>query len=328
MVLESRVLTARQSVRAEMPDLDPAAVAAEIEERARKLQQSDMNYVVTDAERGRLRKEFEDELRSRYFAIGPGNTQRYIFRGLGAAKESGSPVTLRYKIDIGGNDPKALHRLTIVTQNSDPQVKEIPLGQSMQMTLSPATIDSEGNLIVNIINGDIYRGLAGAEEGGPSETMTFPPDGLEISYSVGSYQANFLRAVIVLWMKLVFLAMIAILAATFLSFSVASLVAFGTFLIAESAGFLFESLEFYDATDQKGQLLVHRVIIRGIAVPISEMFHFYSTLRPTANLVDGQVIAWGRVLLAAGVMGVVTLVLYAIAVTIFRKRELAMYSGH
>ena len=40
--------------------------------------------------------------------------------------------------------------------------------------------------------------------------------------------------VVVLWLKRAFLAMVAVTASTFLSFSVASLMAFGTFLVADT----------------------------------------------------------------------------------------------
>jgi len=327
MVLETQVLTARTSVGPELPDLDLEAVYKEIDERAAKLKAADLNYEYTDAEKTRLAKEFSDEIRSKFFAIGGGRTQRYIFTGLSPAKDRDSSVTLRYKVDIGANDPKQLHRLTIVTPNAQPEVKEIPLGQTMQMTISPSAIDSKGILIVSIINGDFYRAQSGDPEWAGADTMTFPPDGLDIFYSVGSYHANFLRVMLVLWIKLAFLAMIAILAATFLSFAVASLVAFGTFMIAESAGFLYDALDYYASTGTQGEIILHRVLIRAIAVPISRMFSFYAQLKPTANLVDGLVVPWDKVLLTAGVLGTVTLVLYIAAVLIFRRRELATYSG-
>jgi hypothetical protein len=198
----------------------------------------------------------------------------------------------------------------------------------MTLAVSPASIGSDGTLDVKVLNGDYYRGQENDPDWANKDTMSFPPDAFEVFYPVGSYRANFLRVVVILWLKLAFLAMVAVTAATFLSFAVASLVAFGTFLIAESAKFLFDSLEYYASTDQKGNIDFFRMAVRSIAVPISRMFHFYSTLRPTANLVEGRLVGWGTVSLAVSVLGLLTVLLYAIAVTIFRRRELAMYSGH
>jgi hypothetical protein len=57
------------------------------------------------------------------------------------------------------------------------------------------------------------------------------------------------------------------------------------------------------------------------------MFHFYSQLKPTATLIDGRMIGWDKVAITVGVLGSITALLYLAAVMIFRKRELAMYSG-
>lgn len=329
LILQSQVLTARDSVRPDLPELEPEAVAKEIQERVVKAAKTDENFRDTPAARAKLLKDYREERRAQFYAIGGGDSRVYRFKGLKAAKESGSPLTLRYKVDVGANDPKVVHRVTFGLTNSAPIVQEVPLGQSMTLNVSPASIDSEGNLELRVLNGDYYRFADGAppEEWQNKDTMSFPPDGLEIYYSVGGYQANFLRVVLVLWMKLAFLAMVAVCAATFLSFSVASLVAFGTFLIAESAKYLYDSLEYYASTTDKGQIDFFRVAVRAIAVPISRAFHFYSTLRPTANLVEGRVVPWTTVGLAAVVLGLITLLLYGVAVAVFRRRELAMYSG-
>lgn len=329
LILQSQVLTARASVRPRLPELDPAAVAKEIEERVAKARQTDDKFQDTDVARAKLLREYEDERRAQFYAIGGGDAKVFEFKGLKAAKDSGSPLSLRYKVDVGANDPKVVHRVTFGLPNAAPVVQEVPLGQAMTLNVSPASIGSDGNLELRVLNGDYYMFADGApkEQWANKDTMSFPPDGLEIYFPVSSYQANFLRVVVVLWLKLAFLAMVAVCASTFLSFAVASLVAFGTFLIAESAKFLYDSLEYYASTTDKGEIDFFRLLVRSIAVPISRVFHFYSTLRPTANLVEGRVVAWSTVGLAAAVLGLLTALLYAIAVTIFRRRELAMYSG-
>jgi hypothetical protein len=159
------------------------------------------------------------------------------------------------------------------------------------------------------------------------DVMTIPPDGLEVSFAVGGYEGNFLRVMLVLWLKLAFLAMVGVWAATYLSFSVASLIAFGTFLIAESSGFLSTSLEYFNADDGKGNVNYAIVVIRTIALPIAWAGKHYADLKPTANLVDGRLMDWGTVAIAAVALGLITAILYGIGVLIFSKRELATYSG-
>ena len=97
--------------------------------------------------------------------------------------------------------------------------------------------------------------------------------------------------------------------------------------IAESAGFLNTSLEYYSANDGKGNIDVMKIVIRLIAVPVAWVFKHYAELQPTANLVDGRMMSWGTVAIAALVLGLLTGLLYAIATLIFTRRELATYSG-
>ncbi|MHC4121701.1 MAG: ABC transporter permease, partial [Planctomycetota bacterium] len=52
-------------------------------------------------------------------------------------------------------------------------------------------------------------------------TVIFPLDGLEVLYKADSFGANFLRAVLLILFRLIFLACLGIMAATFLSFPVA-----------------------------------------------------------------------------------------------------------
>src|SRR5262249_46310225 len=153
------------------------------------------------------------------------------------------------------------------------------------------------------------------------------PDGLEVYFPDGSYRLNFLRIVMVLWLKLAFLAMVGVTASTFLSFPVAALVAFGAFFMAQSAGYLFTSLDYYSSVDEKNNIDYFPTTTRGTAWPISRGFKFSSDLKPTASLVDGRMVPWSTVLFAAATIGTLCAVLYAIGVAIFRKRELATYSG-
>lgn len=327
-VLESQVLAARVGVRPEAPELDAEAVQRELEDRVRRARATDSTFIDSSSARAKLLDELENEHRTKYFAIGGGDQREFVFPGLAEARRAGSPMTLRYRVDVGANDPKTVFRVTFALPNMEPFVQQVPLGQIMTINVNPAAIGTDGMLRLRVLNGDAERGQAGDPEWANAETMSFPPDGLTVFYPVSSYHANFLRVVLMLWLKLAFLAMIAICAGTFLSFSVASVVAFGTFIIAEGAKFLFDALEYYSAVDTKGNVDYFRIVVRAIAVPISRTFHYYSNLRPSANLVDGRVVEWTSVILAALVLGLATALLYAIAVTVFRRRELAMYSGN
>lgn len=320
-ILETQVLTARQSVKPLLPQMDPSAVSQEIAERAERARRSDPSFRDTPEARQQLLKDFLTERQQAFLSIGPGQRELYRFPGLGKVRERGLPVTLRYRVNAGANDPRAAYRLTFFMQNAQPAIQEVPLGQTLTLRVSPASIGEDGVLEVLIVNGDAARQTSN------EETVTFPPDGLEVYYPVSSYRMNYARVIGVLWLKLAFLAMVGICAATHLSFSVSCLVAFGVFLMAESASFLVESLEYYESSGKQGEILWARLIVRAIAVPVAYGFKFYAELRPSAHLVEGRLLDWGTVSRGVAVLFVLTGSLFAAAVAIFRRRELATYSG-
>ncbi|MGP1271759.1 MAG: ABC transporter permease [Phycisphaerales bacterium] len=196
-------------------------------------------------------------------------------------------------------------------------------------------VREDGSIAVDIYNGEVGYAINRATGQIASvqilpnpEPMRFPEQSLSISFPVGSYHINFAKAVFVLWLKLAFLAMLGITAATFLSFSVASLVAFGVFLIAESAPFIKDSLEVYATTDHDNNISFFRVGISAIAHVVSWLFYTYGDLAPVEKIVSGSNVSIGALAKGLGLLASWTGALYLLAVVVFRRRELAIYSGH
>jgi len=121
--------------------------------------------------------------------------------------------------------------------------------------------------------------------------------------------------------------MLGIAGATFLSFPVASLLAFTTFLSAEGAKFLADSLEQFDDTSASGGFHIIKTPIGAIGKSVAWLFSTYADLRPTQRLVEGVLLDWSSVSSGSAVLLLWTIVLFFAAVFIFRRRELAIYSG-
>ncbi len=328
-ILLFEVLTARKGGRLTYPRPSDEEINQQVESKIEQLKQAG-EAETFDSVQGRadLRKEMLDNWRTAYLAIEPGQVEEYTFDGLETVRQRGVPLILRYKINQGSNDPRAQVVVTFAFPNFDPQVlTTVPPGQPMTMQLSPGTIDKDGKLHMAVINGAVDLGGGGVSVPQDQGTISFPPDGLQVTYAVGSFRMNFGRVFLVLWMKLGFLAMVGIAAATFLSFPVACLTAFGIFLMCESSGFLLKALESYKVSDNVGKTIWFNKIVEQATYPIAKTFEFYSTFKPTSYLVEGRLVSWGTVATAAAVLGGISLVLFAGGVLIFRKRELATYSG-
>lgn len=321
LILETQVLVARESVRPTIPVADEKETDALVNARLDAERRVSPDLPDTPDTRRRIRDDLDKERLGRMLSIGPGQYQRYVFEGLGAAARLSSPLALRYKFNAGGNDPRATYRVSLWVHGAQATVVEAPPAQFLTHPVSPGTIQPDGAVVIDVGNGDFDRSIPNAE------TISFPPDGLDLFYPVSSFRSNYLRVVLVQWMQLAFLAIVAIAAATFLSFPVACLVSFGVLLCAEGASFLNASLEYYDYRETGGQIIYHRLLIRAVAVPIGYLFKFYGELAPTANLVSGKNVPWTAVAQAGAIMGFLIGLMLTVASGIFRRRELATYSG-
>lgn len=329
LILETQVLSARDTVQIEPWEIDEAKFRESVSARVNSILEESQVPGETEVQRdfrrsvitSRITSDLRKTLSQAQRVIGPGESSVYRFSGLAAAKQTSRPLVLRYKINSGGNMPDVLYRITFQFKGALAEVREVPLAQTLTIPLLPSVVDDEGNVEVQVTNGDVFRGSANPE------SLSFPPDGLEITYAAGSFRTNFLRVVGVLWVKLAFLAMVGVVAGTFLSFPVACLVSLTIFFSAEGASFTRSALDNYSTEDQQGKPLIFRTIISKVAEAVSGVFQVYSDLKPTAHLVEGLRLGWGDAAMGVASVALATMVLYVIGVIVMKRRELAIYSG-
>ncbi len=336
MILETQVLSARRSAQPTIPlTIDDPNFLEGVKAYIADNRTRDPEFAQSAAMYDKVVSDLYKSLLMQWRSIEPGNYKGFEFHGLMEARNSGRPLTLRYRVDAGSNAPDQLYHITFVIGGVAYPSQDVTLGPTHALQFLPSLIDDKGNIEIIVHNSQVQF----TQEGQPvvvpnAGAISIPTDGLELSYRAGTYQVNFLRVAFILWIKLAFLAMLAITASTFLSFPVACLVAFAVFLIAEGTGFLSLSLEYYDAAGQvvggEGvvtKVIVWKMLVRAIGLAVAWMFKTYSELRPTGKLVDGQMLAWTSVAWGTTVLAAWSGALYGLAVLIFRRRELATYSG-
>lgn len=306
----------RARLRSELVEQRQERIREQVEARLRDLKATNPTLRATPAVYAEIERDVRQAHEAQYRMIPPGAAQVYLFTGLAAATAPGAPAkaTLRYRVNAGSNDPAQIYRIRFVI-NGAPFERQVALGSSQSLLFDKDLIAKDGTIML---------GVESAPEN-PRE-MAFPPDGLEVLYVAGGYEGNFARVACVMWVKLGFTAAVAVAAATFLSFPVACLVALTVLLAAETAGYLTEALEYYVAQTREG-FDYFAFVVRLVAVPIARVFRLYAELRPTARLVDGRVIGWDTLASSLVVLGAWTAGVLGLGWAVFRRRELATYSG-
>jgi len=330
LILETQVLSARVAVEPVIPiQADSPAFLEGVKRYIEDNRARDPEFAKDQSTYDRIVGDLYKGVVAEYRAIEAGNSETFYFQGLQEAKAVGRPMTLRYRVDAGSNAPDQLYKITFVFGGIVHPPQDVTLGPTHTITLLPSLIQDDGSVMLEVVNAAVHPD---PQTGSPilipnGGTISFPPGGLEISYAAGSYRMNFIRVALILWVKLAFLAMLAITASTFLSFPVACLVAFSVFLVAEGSGFLSLSLEYYDAVNPGEKVIWYRIPVRAVGLVIAWMFKTYSDLKPTTRLVDGRLLALGSMAWGVIILSLWSAVLFGIATLIFRRRELATYSG-
>jgi hypothetical protein len=150
----------------------------------------------------------------------------------------------------------------------------------------------------------------------PINNTTVIIDDLGVLYKAGNFTANYIRAVLLILIRLVFLAALAVLASSFLSFPVAILLCLTVFATANISGFILESFDFLSENLSKFYSYVFKPIIR-----ILPEFDKYN---PSKFLIPARLISWTFLTRAIGFMvGIKAVLLIFFGIIIFSFREIA-----
>ncbi|MHC5023566.1 MAG: ABC transporter permease subunit, partial [Planctomycetota bacterium] len=285
-----------------------------------------------------VRRQIASELQQAYLnaqrSVLPRRTRTYRFQGLERARASSPLLTLRYRFHILRDDEHETFRARFLFNERAELAFDSEFVPTMTHTLQVPSqyIRDDGTLLVTIVNPQSPppdRPGVGA--------INFEVDDFELLYKVANFEGNFLRAVLVTWIKLAFLAALAICCATFLSFPVACLAAFTIFIAATLGPFLAESLEIYfpprtENVDWSQPAMILQWALQSVTRWIAQLLVFtlsgFGEYRPGASLVEGRLIPWRAVGVGLFKIGAIWSGLsLAIGYLVIRSRQLAIYSG-
>ena len=258
-------------------------------------------------------------------SVEPGKGRTFRFRGLGDAKRQGSPATLKFEFHIGRDDTHETH--PVIFRFADGtwiDRKYVPTQPSV-VDIPASVIADDGSLDIEIMN----VGFDGQGFFPGALPLNFDEDGIEVMHRIGSFEANFLRAALVDWAKLVFLAALGVATASVLSFPVATLLSFTVFLTASMSAYLAIALERFSAPqDADIGVRAFYAFVQVVAGGAQGALGAFGDANTTHDLVEGRVIPWSMVLKAAALIGAFwSLVAFLVSWIGFSRKEIAIYSG-
>lgn len=349
IAVDHEVLTARTGIRPNYAQLTPA----ELRGRVEQMIQRDPDLANLDDVPRSVKNQMAKALQLNYQTSQrsippvdlqtPGSNQRtYVFSGLKQAQDLQTALTLRYRFHILRDDEHERFSAAFVFNGRQETAMLVQYTPTVAHVLTIPIIWQDGTSLINP-DGTLHLTVvnlpqpAGADERGRG-SLNFDEEDFELLYKVTTFEANFVRAMVMTWTKLAFLCMLALACATLLNFPVACLMAFTIFLAGTLGPFLALSLQDYypplvsqmDFTDV-GMVIqwAFKSVIRGIAQAVVFLLQRFGEYRPTQNLVEGRVIPWRNV--AGGIfwLGLVwSGFSLLIGYLVLRNRQLAIYSGH
>lgn len=146
--------------------------------------------------------------------------------------------------------------------------------------------------------------------------VIFPLDGLEILYKADSFGGNFVRAVLLILFRLIFLACLGILASSFLSFPVAILFCLVLFFTASFSTFVVDSFGFLSENVSTVYSYTLKQVIR--------LLPRFDQYNPTKSLVPARLLEWSMLAKCVAYMICIkAFLMLVLALVIFRCREIA-----
>lgn len=147
--------------------------------------------------------------------------------------------------------------------------------------------------------------------------VIFPPeDGLEVLYKADTFTANFIKSVLLILLRLVFLACLGIFAASFLSFPVAILLSLAVFFTGTTSSFCLESFE--ALSEETG--IIYNFTVR----PFVLLLPRFDTFTPAKFLVPARLLSWTLLAKVTAMMVCFkALILLIFGLIIFSYKEIA-----
>lgn len=316
--LRSEVLVARGSAKEKSFDDEIDAETEQI------LKSRLAQNPVTTADLAEVRKQIREEVKSDKQLVPPGYVRRWDI-DLGFAKNylHDKPLQLRIKFNSSDNNPN--HQFVGLWQIGDPDstnyVQLPPMaglapGAFHEFQIPPNLYNANGVLTIVFVNPN-------------NVSLLFPlEDGMEVLFPQGSFTANYIRALGIIFCWLILLSAIGLMSASFLSFPVAAFFSITLLAVAFSSGTLAETVDMGTVTSGATPAPGHESITDMIMIPtfkgMLDVLNLVENFSPIDQLSMGRSVPWSELARAVGQIVVLLGGFFAIiGIITFSRRELA-----
>jgi hypothetical protein len=309
---KNEFFTAREGIKMVVDNTD---LRTRTSERYRKLKEE--NRLPETMARAEILSQLFNEERIREQSIDPGQSRQWGFQGVRPATDPNTSIFVRYKYDATVLPPSgAIYGLwsigdlqgyeqgTLTTPIYNIR-RDAPARAVQEIEIPASAVTKEGYLGVGFVN---------SPELNVSAVMV---QDLEILYKVGTFTENYCRMVLLLFIRLIFLAALGITLTTWLSFPVAVLVCMAVLAVGTINGFIVESFDGFGM----GAGFIYEYTVGSL---LSLLPRFDGDFNPTKYIISGRMIHWQFLLKAAGeTIGLKALLLMLFGMWVFRSREVA-----
>jgi len=315
--IDNEFYTARASLVP--PEID---VREPVEQLYRKLQANDeLDLLYPNYSRADILKQLTNRLRLEKRASTAGQPLIWEFTNVRPTDPNRQSLFIRFKYDVSvtPEDEQVYGDWRIgdlrgfksggapVTTPIYQTMRRDPVRKFREIEVPADAVAKDGYLAVGFMN----------PPGLNQTTVMFPlEDGLEVLYKADTFLGNYVRGALLILCRLVFLACLGVMAASFLSFPVAILFCLVIFTTGSASGFIIDSFGYMS----EGVSKVYFYTIQAV-IQLLPQFDKYN---PTQFLVPARLIPWvviGKVVLT--MVFVQAALLLILALIIFSFRELA-----
>jgi hypothetical protein len=311
---ENEFLTARASLKPDEPD-----VTDEVERAYSKLKQTGEVPAGVDENpisRNNYRRELARRIGLSKRAAAVGEELHLEFNNV---KPKAPNLFVRFKYDVAVNPQD----LSVYSKWIIGDIRQLRMGTQIETPLYSIERKDlirsfrEFEVPADAVAKDGYLALAFYNDPLNETVVIFPPkDGLEVLYKTDTFTANFGRAVLLVFTRLVFLAALAVFAGSFLSFPVAILLCLAVFAMANMSGFIADSFEAVGV----GVTQFYMYVLK----PLFMLMPAFDQLSPSKFLVPARLLSWELLAsLSFSTVCLKAIPLVILSLLIFTYREIA-----